>query len=96
EDIGELSYRLLQAVWSRELDISDDAVLCQIAGEAGLDGASLLKQSERYSLQVEKACARALDAGLFGAPTYLVEGEVFWGQDRLDFVDRALASLESQ
>jgi len=32
----------------------------------------------------------AVDAGVFGAPSYVVDGEIFWGQDRLDFVERCL------
>jgi 2-hydroxychromene-2-carboxylate isomerase len=42
---------------------------------------------ERYEANTQ----RAIDAGVFGAPSYVIEGEIFWGQDRLDFLDRRLA-----
>ena len=43
--------------------------------------------AERYEANTQRAIA----AGVFGAPSYVVDGEIFWGQDRLDFLDRALA-----
>jgi 2-hydroxychromene-2-carboxylate isomerase len=43
--------------------------------------------AERY----EGNTQRAIDAGVFGAPSYVVDGEIFWGQDRLDFLDRRLS-----
>jgi 2-hydroxychromene-2-carboxylate isomerase len=42
---------------------------------------------ERYERDTE----RAIEAGIFGAPSYVIDGEIFWGQDRLDFVERCLA-----
>jgi carboxymethylenebutenolidase len=52
-----------------------------------------MAQSHSQAVQVryEAYTQAAIDAGVFGAPSYVVDGEMFWGQDRLDFVERALA-----
>jgi carboxymethylenebutenolidase len=47
--------------------------------------------SQAVQIQYEKYTQMAIDAGVFGAPSYVLNGEIFWGQDRLDFVERALA-----
>ncbi|MBC8057145.1 MAG: DsbA family protein, partial [Rhizobiales bacterium] len=52
-----------------------------------LDDARAPEAQTRYSADTQ----RAVDAGVFGAPSYVVEGEIFWGQDRLDFLERRLA-----
>ena len=82
------------AVWAQQRNIADAATLAQIADEAGLDGAGLLKASEAQSVQAAYAqnTQEAISAGVFGAPWYVYDGEPFWGQDRLDFLDRALAA----
>ncbi|MCO4892118.1 2-hydroxychromene-2-carboxylate isomerase [Cupriavidus sp. WGtm5] len=82
------------AVWAQQRNIADAATLAQIADAAGLDGAGLLKASEAQSVQAAYAqnTQEAISAGVFGAPWYVYDGEPFWGQDRLDFLDRALAA----
>ncbi len=83
--------RLMAAVWTQERNIADAAVLGELLKEAGLAW-QRLKQS--HSPAVRQAYAAntqaAIDAGVFGAPTYSIAGEKFWGQDRLDFVERRL------
>jgi carboxymethylenebutenolidase len=68
-------------------------VLAELLQEQSLP-ASLMEQSRSQAVQVryETYTQAAIDAGVFGAPSYVVDGEIFWGQDRLDFVERALAS----
>lgn len=82
------------AVWAQQRNIADAATLAQIADETGLDGAGLLKASEAQSVQAAYAqnTQDAISAGVFGAPWYVYDGQPFWGQDRLDFLDRALAA----
>jgi carboxymethylenebutenolidase len=55
--------------------------------------ASLMTQSQSQAVQerYESYTQAAIGAGVFGAPSYVVDGEIFWGQDRLEFVERALA-----
>ena len=92
-DGAALAGALMRGVWAEDRNIGDDADLAAIANAAGFDGAGLLAEAggaavqERYRTQTERAKA----AGVFGAPTYVWRGEPFWGQDRLDFVARALA-----
>jgi 2-hydroxychromene-2-carboxylate isomerase len=83
----------LRAVWVEERDISARDTLLGIATARGLDAAALLAHAGSaevaalYVMQSQEAIAR----GVFGSPTYALDDELFWGQDRLDFLDRALA-----
>jgi 2-hydroxychromene-2-carboxylate isomerase len=92
-DIAELTLAMLRATWTEERDIADLDTLREIADAAGLDGAALLAASETDSGQqrLDDACEQALAAGCFGSPWYDLEGEPFWGQDRLDLLEKALA-----
>jgi 2-hydroxychromene-2-carboxylate isomerase len=87
-----LIHPIFRAYWADDRDISDDATLRAIAGAAGLDGAALVSgtKSEAVKERLKAATDEAARAGLCGAPSFLVEGELFWGQDRLMFVERAL------
>ena len=94
-DVGPLAQALGRAVWTEERDIADDSVLREILKEQGLDpdlvNSGLFVGAETFARNLEDAVA----AGVFGAPFYIIRetGERFWGQDRLDFLDRALARL---
>jgi len=79
----------LSAVWVREENIADAAVLSAIAGRHGVADAQAAIQSGKlaYEANTQEALAR----NVFGAPTYAYKDELFWGQDRLDFLERALA-----
>jgi len=92
-DIGSLSYAMMRAVWAEERDLSDQATLLTIAGEQGLDGAALLSASKTQTPAdiYESNTKAALEAGVFGVPTFAVGDELFWGQDRLDLLARAVA-----
>ena len=81
------------AVWAEERDIADAATLAALLGECELD-AGLLVQSQSAEVQSRYAqnTQAAIEAGVFGAPSYLVDGELYWGQDRLDFVERRLSA----
>jgi 2-hydroxychromene-2-carboxylate isomerase len=80
------------ALWAQEKNIADDATLVQIADLCGLSGQMLLKSSETAGVQeqYQRNTDEALAANVFGSPWYVVDGQGFWGQDRLDFVERAL------
>ena len=87
-----ISGAVLSAVWSQQRNIADEKTLAELLKENNLP-ASCLEQSHSQTVQVqyEKYTQMAIDAGVFGAPSYVLNGEIFWGQDRLDFVERALA-----
>jgi 2-hydroxychromene-2-carboxylate isomerase len=92
-DALQLSNAILRAVWAEERNIADPGTLRATAGENGLDGDALLAAAETDAVREEHAAntAEAIGRGVFGAPSYVYQGELFWGQDRLDFLERALA-----
>jgi 2-hydroxychromene-2-carboxylate isomerase len=81
---------LLRAVWAEEKNIADAGVLADIAARHGITeaGAAIAQGRPVYERNTQEALARQV----FGAPTYVYGDELFWGQDRLDFLDRALAT----
>ena len=91
-DAHRLSHALLRALWAEERDTAAAAVRIAVANENDMDGAAL--QAAESSAEVQAIYRRygeeAIAAGIFGAPTFVLDGERFWGQDRLDFLDRAL------
>ena len=87
-----LAGAVLTAEWAEQRDIADPAVLAQLLAEQGLDAARLKQSREPATARRYEAHTRAaIDAGVFGGPSYCVNGEIFWGQDRLDFLQRRLA-----
>ncbi|NBU43339.1 MAG: 2-hydroxychromene-2-carboxylate isomerase [Betaproteobacteria bacterium] len=88
----DLAGAVLGAVWAQERNIADPAVLGQLLSEQGLSSQVQDKaQSQEVQERYEQYTRQAIDAGVFGAPSYVVEGEIFWGQDRLDFLQRRLS-----
>ncbi len=87
-----LTGALMRALWAEDRNIADEATQIQIANSCGLDGTMLFKASETPGIQAEydRNTDEATAANVFGVPWYIVDGESFWGQDRLDFVARAL------
>lgn len=83
---------VLQAVWAQERNIADAADLATLLSECSLPARRLDDaQSPSVLARYESNTQRAIDAGVFGSPSYVIDGEIFWGQDRLDFVQRRLA-----
>lgn len=88
-----LSHRIMRALWAEEANPADPATFAALAADAGVDGAALLAlaQDPQWLARRTADSEAALARGVFGAPTYVIGGEIFWGQDRLDFVERKLA-----
>jgi carboxymethylenebutenolidase len=83
---------ILRGVWVDEQNIADPAALQRMLEACGLPPRRLDdSQSQAVHERYEEDSQRAIDGGVFGAPTYIVHGEMFWGQDRLDFLERRLA-----
>jgi 2-hydroxychromene-2-carboxylate isomerase len=82
---------LLAVVWAQERNLADAAVLAEVLLEQQLPS-ERLQQSQQADVQAlyQAHTEEALKRGVFGAPTFVVEGELFWGQDRLDFLERRL------
>jgi 2-hydroxychromene-2-carboxylate isomerase len=89
----DLSGAIMRGLWAEERNVGDEETLVQIANSCGLDGRGLTKSSQTASVQAEydKNTEDATAANVFGSPWYILEGESFWGQDRLDFLERAMA-----
>jgi 2-hydroxychromene-2-carboxylate isomerase len=87
----DIAGRVLAAVWAQQRDIASADTLAQLLAEAGLPASRL---QEAQQPEVQAACDAhtqdAITAGVFGGPSYVIDGEIFWGQDRLDFVERRL------
>lgn len=89
----DIAGAVMRGLWAEDKNISDDDTLAQIASNCGFDGRMLVKSSHTAGVQeqYQRNTDDAMAANVFGAPWYVVDGEGFWGQDRLDFVERALA-----
>lgn len=91
-DAPRLSHALLRALWADERDTADAKVRAAVANENGMPGEELVAAERSAPVQaLYRAYSREAERlGVFGAPTFVLNGERFWGQDRLDFLDRAL------
>ena len=90
--LDKLVQAFTRACWAEERNIADDAVIRDCLSDAGFDpdlaNGGLLQGAEEYAANLEAA----VDAGVFGAPFYIVDGDQrFWGQDRLDDLDAYLS-----
>ncbi len=94
EQAADLSDAVLTACWAEQKNVSDEATLVGLANACDLAGDSLLEQAkqERYEQQLKSITDEAHGNDVFGSPTYIVDGELFWGQDRIDFLARYLAT----
>lgn len=92
-DALDLAGRFMRAVWAEERNISDADTIAKIVGEAGLDLSQLTEHRENVDAAAlrDQAGEAAIQAGVFGVPTYHFGDEMFWGQDRLSFVEEKLA-----
>ena len=90
--IDELAHRMLEAHWADDADLADRRTLLRLANESGLDGNGLLAGADTAVVRdaYNANTLEAIDRGVFGSPTYFVDGDMFYGQDRLELVARAL------
>ncbi len=91
-DAGVLSRAFLQAHWRDDADIADLATLRRLAEAVGLNAEALLSAAQGAEVQAQHKANtdEAMARGVFGSPTYFVQGDMFYGQDRLFMVERAL------
>jgi 2-hydroxychromene-2-carboxylate isomerase len=82
------------AVWEDQLSLADPATVAKLADESGLPGKQLVERSEQEAIGAayEQNRQDALANDVFGSPAYVLNGEVFWGQDRIDLLGDALKS----
>ena len=96
-DVGKLSFATLRAVWAEELNVADEATMRMLAAREGFDAAALFAEADSLATRTEAEghTAAAIDAQVFGSPTYVFNGERFFGQDRLDMLAAALRKAEA-
>lgn len=89
----ELTGAIMASLWADEKNIADSDTLIGVCAAQELEGKALLKSAETASIQsaYDQFTDDAISASVFGVPWYVVDGEGFWGQDRLEFVERAFA-----
>lgn len=92
-DVGALVEAFLRACWAEERNVGDEATAIAIADECGLDGRALRKAADGAAVEAELEAntQEALARYVWGSPTYYIDGELFFGQDRLVFVEQVLA-----
>lgn len=91
--VAALYKAILAAEWCEERDISSPDTLRAIVREQGLDAAALLAAAEQPAARqaYRDNTDAAVAAGVFGSPSYVYRGELFWGQDRLEMLEEAVA-----
>lgn len=92
-DALALSHALLHALWSEEKDVADAGVRVATANALGMDGAKLLAMQDTPEIMAAWKAGEqeAAERGVFGTPTWIYKDILYWGQDRLDFLDEALS-----
>lgn len=98
ETIGDqpaikLAHRILKALWQEEKNSADPATLAALITDIGLDADNVMKlgSDPKWAERRIADTQAALDRNVFGAPSYVIGDDIFWGQDRLEFVQRRLA-----
>ena len=90
-DALRASEAIMARLWAHDEDIGDAGVLSSALNAAGFDGNALVAEAtgntDAFAAEIAADTDRAIDANVFGAPTFIVDGEVFWGQDRLELLD---------
>ncbi len=88
------SDRVFERFWKRELEVEEPGAIDRILAEVGLDPSEFRGYVERDARAELDACFAEADRdGVFGVPTFVVDGELFWGHDRIDWVVRKLDAL---
>ena len=92
EKRGPLSMSIFELMWAENGDLNDEASLRRILEKHGLDADEMLKNTQDPVIKqnLKEETAAAVEKGICGAPSYVVNGLVFWGQDRFEFIQKAL------
>jgi 2-hydroxychromene-2-carboxylate isomerase len=93
--VAPLYKAILRAQWAEERDISCEATLREILRENGLDAEALMAAAAEPAIErrYRDNTNQAVQAGVFGSPSYVFDGELFWGQDRLDMLEERIAGV---
>lgn len=91
-NIDELSHALLRAHWVDDIDLTDETALESVVKAVNIDGRKVLDQASSGETQetYRENTAAAIQRSVFGSPTYFADDQMFYGQDHLHFVEKAL------
>jgi 2-hydroxychromene-2-carboxylate isomerase len=92
QNVDQLAHAMLQTHWREDADLADPAALARIAEGVGVTPEPLLDAALSDEVQAiyQANTDEAMERSVFGSPTYFVDGDMFYGQDRLEMVERAL------
>ena len=95
ENYFELADNIMNSLWVRNQDVDNEDVLINILNLMNLNSKKIISfaKSEECKKIFEEYTQLAIKKNVFGAPTYIINDQIYWGQDRLDFVERHLLSL---
>ncbi|UYY87801.1 2-hydroxychromene-2-carboxylate isomerase [Alcaligenes sp. SMD-FA] len=88
--VRDLYKAILRAQWCEDQNIADPVLLAGILQAHQLDADYWLEQAPLMQARYQAHTEEAIAAGVFGSPSYVYQGELFWGQDRLDMLDQAI------
>jgi 2-hydroxychromene-2-carboxylate isomerase len=91
----ELASSIMNALWVKELNIDEENTLKNIMDNLELDSEDLLSfaKSQECESIFKEYTKIAIEKNVFGAPTFIIDDQIYWGQDRLDFIERHLLKL---
>lgn len=92
-DAGAVARAAMRACWAEDKDIADPGVVGECLDAGGMEAADLAAHIEDALAQIDPLTDEAIARGVFGAPTYVVDDQLFWGQDRLSYLDVYLGKL---
>ena len=92
-NVDQLVHEILKAHWLEDANHADPEVLCRLSRPLGIDGEALIDIATSEEVQAihQDNTREAIKRGVFGSPTYFLDGDMFYGQDRLELLDRALS-----
>ncbi|MGE4218758.1 MAG: 2-hydroxychromene-2-carboxylate isomerase [Alphaproteobacteria bacterium] len=90
-DVGRLAHAFLRAVWAEDRDIATEDTVASVLTASGYDAARVMAASAAQDDTFDAFTREAVERGVFGMPSYVYGGEIYWGQDSLDYLDAALS-----
>ena len=90
ENVNDIAYAIMEGLWIKELNIDDPKNLKKILTRfiKTADEVIDFSESKQVEKEMNKYTKEAIDLAVFGAPTYIIDNQIYWGQDRLDFLER--------
>lgn len=92
--IEDYNAAVFEAIWVNEKNMNDPSVVADVLSTAGFDPETVMQRiaDDSVKQRLKSVTEDAVGRGVFGAPTMFIDGEMFFGQDRLDFVTERLAA----